>query len=160
MKARYAKYSDVEHVLDRLSKISTDEMATVGRNRWHAMGNAKACKNGGGLDCLFYDPANPLAIIGSVPMTEKPYIHRTWFIASQEYFDLGAKAVFGSMRYMTALAKSKPRITFEAVTASNHPHLQRWFAHMGFEKQEHYESISLFRRLPASVDEPSNIDAA
>ncbi len=160
LKARAASYTDVDHVLDRLSTISADEMRTISRTRWHALANAKACKHGGGLDCLFFDHDNPLAIFGTVPLTDTPYIHRTFFIASQEYFDAGPKAVFGSMRFMKGVSMAKPRITFEAMTASTHPDLNRWFAHMGFEKQEECEGITLFRRFPRSVDEPGNVDAA
>lgn len=158
MKARAAKFADVEHILENLSTITAAEMEAFRVNRWNVLQRAQACKKGlGGLDCLFIDEHNPLAIIGSLPLTEHPAIHRTWFIARQEYFDMGAKAVFGSMRYMTALAKSRPNITWEAITASEHPAVDRWFAFMGFEMAEQFENIRLFRRLPSSpVGAPAN----
>lgn len=161
MKARAATYADVAHVLANLSKITADEMSAISRTHWQSLGVAKACKKGGGLDCLFLDYQNPLAIFGSIPKTDHPAIHRTWFIASQEYFDLGAKAVLGSMRFMNGVARNNPRITFEAVTASGHPHLNRWFAHMGFKLKEQFENISLFERLPpASLSGPARLDVA
>lgn len=158
MKARLAKYADVEHVLENLSTITEAEMKAFHVDRWNVMQRARACKKGlGGLDCLFIDEGNPLAIIGSLPVTDHPAIHRTWFIARQEYFDMGAKAVFGSMRYMTALANSRPNITWEAVTASEQPDLDRWFAFMGFTLAEQFENIRTYRRLPKSpVGAPAN----
>jgi hypothetical protein len=146
---RPALYADVEHILDNLSDISAREMDVLQLDRWHAMGRARMCKKSGGLDCLLEKRGPPLAVIGTVQQKDRPYIHRTWFLASQEYFDMGARAVFGSMRYITALALSQPNITLEAITLSTHPHVERWFAHMGFEKVDH----SVYVRKP-KVDDP------
>jgi hypothetical protein len=130
---RPAKYSDVFAILEDLSDVSRAEMMNFDRSNWDALYCAKACMRGGGLDCLV-ENGTPLAVIGTVSNAEDCYKHATWFMASKKFFDLGVKSVIGGQRYMRQLAKSRPGVSFESLTASKHPQVERWFALLGFRR--------------------------
>jgi hypothetical protein len=136
------RFADVEYILENLSEVSAAEMMAFELTNWDMMHRARQCMKTGGLDCII-ENGKPLAVIGSI-YEKDPYIHRTWFIATQQYFDMGVKAVLASRRYMTTLAKSRPGVCFQAFTGSPHPQVERWFALLGFQKIQELDGFALY----------------
>ncbi len=140
---RRGTFADVDHVLSDLSDVSAIEMMNFECTKWDMLKRARACMDSGGLDCLVEND-EPLAMIGTVITNGQPYTHRTWFIASKKYFDMGVKSVIAGRRYMSTLAKSRPGVSFESLTASSHPEVERWFALLGFRRIQELDGFALY----------------
>jgi hypothetical protein len=137
------RYADVEYILEHLSEVSQAEMMAFELTNWDMMDRARKCMKSGGLDC-FIENNEPLALNGTIYDEKTPYVHSTWFIATQKYFDMGVKSVLATRRYMTALAKRHPGVCFRAFTGSPHPEVERWFALIGFRKIEDVGNFALY----------------
>lgn len=142
---RDARFTDVEEVMDKLSNVSLYEMGRAGvENAWQGLRRAKMCKDKGFLKVAF-DGDTPMFIFGAV--TVDSCTMRTWFIATEQYFDKKVSHVKDTARFMAEIAARYPNRVFEAISLSNHPSVNKWFAAIGFSRVKYTDGGTIYRHV-------------
>lgn len=119
--------TDIIEALDHLSDISKAELAAVGLDRGHTLaaardylrrGEAVTARADGEVVCVFGVFSNE-------------GFNRTWFLATDTYFRLGALAVLRTRKQLKSMAKRHAPMF--SITRSEHPDTMRWFMALGYQ---------------------------
>lgn len=128
MIVRPATLGDAMFVMKNLSEQSRSERDAMGVTDWQMLKM---------INGWMEDQGAAAGVVGSAPVVlfgiiKSDEVTTTWFLATQEYFDLGAPAVLHARRYLKSKRKEHgPLVT---VSRSNHPAVDRWFELLGYFK--------------------------
>lgn len=142
LRTRPATIGDAVSVLSRMSDVTKAEMQALGRGAFDTLVAAKTYIRDGDAVCAH--TRQPLFVLGLVPHAMVPNLKLTWFIATQEWFDLGAKGVLLGRKIMRDLAARHPGAIIQSVSLSPHPDAPRWFALHGFEEVDRGGNYAVF----------------
>lgn len=134
-----ATLADVKYVLDNLCEVNRAEHAALDLNSWEALKKAKDFMKHGEATTGFID-GKPAVVFGVV--WEESDWHRTWFVATEAYWNAGLAAVRHAREFLKKAARKGPLVTG---SCSPHPHVDHWFRVLGFEKLEESNGVKWFK---------------
>lgn len=140
-----ASYSDVDAVCHEISQISGAELFANGvDDHWKVKLRAKKCKDDGFLKVGFIGD-KPVCIFGGAKSEINTM--KTWFIATEEYFNGSVTTIRDTIRQMQHEAKVWPHFGFESASKSDHPAMLKWFRTLGFSfiKVDENSGARIFR---------------
>jgi hypothetical protein len=115
-----ATLSDLRHVVDNLSTQNQAEQEILGNTRWMTLKTAYQWLDGAVTAWWHEDPG---FIFGIRPN------HTSWFLATQQYFDGGAKAILAGRHFVRQMRTLHGG--FVTLSRSPHPDADRWFRLIG-----------------------------
>lgn len=129
IQVRLSSLTDIADVLANASDITREELHTVGVQPWAVL---KLLREQG-LDNTetAFDEHGPLYIFRHRKMAIGRE-RETTFLATQRYFDMGARGVLFARRHLSNIERFWPGTMFVANTYSSHPDVARWFSLLGF----------------------------
>lgn len=142
--ARPARLSDIIAVLERPSHITASEAATAGYTPWTLLKSLRVQLSAGEATTVCGNGV-PLFVVGHYPDPMRSTNRIMWFIATEDWFALGARSVLYGRRFMQSLRAQNPKISFTSISWSKHPRLARWFAFQGFELEERVGRAFVFK---------------
>ncbi len=132
MTVRTGTIHDAYAGAQKLSDINRNELISkFGDTWWDALKMVKDFLALGTATVLDID-GEPAAIFGHLPHTQHQNARVTWFLATNAYFELGARGVIMARRYLDQLQNVYPGETFYSLTNSDHPDVNRWFNLLGY----------------------------
>jgi hypothetical protein len=134
-----AKLWHVMDVLANLSPQNVGEFDHLGLSNWEAFKRINGFMQQGEATTLLLEN-RPCCVFGVV--WEPSDYHRTWFVATQNYWDLGLSGVRHAKRFLASAVRRGPLITG---SCSPHPDVERWFKLLGYEKIEETEGVKWFK---------------
>jgi len=132
LRSRPAQLGDAISVLTRCSDITKAELQQLGHSPFGALVLAKDYLKTGDAICVHN--RQPLFVLGLVPHPMVPRLKLTWFMATQEWFDLGAKGIRLGRRYMRQLADRHPGQIIQSLSLLTDRKTARWFRAHGFDE--------------------------
>lgn len=153
LRLRTATLVDVYTLAQDLSEISKGELtAMFGSNWWEALKLVKDFLKAGPADVLVAD-GKPVCALGHMPHSGMENTRITWFLASQAYFDMGARGVVYGRNYMKKLQRDYPGTVFYSYTRSPHSEVGRWFRACGMSYSGQVEGARAYvLPLPSQSD--------
>lgn len=146
LRARPATLKDVMAVLDHPSRITAAEIDTAGYTNWSLLKAVRMQMHIGEATTVSQNGA-PLFVVGHYPDPLRSRNRIMWFIATEEWFELGARSVLYGRRFMRDLRQRFPGKNFTCISWSRHPELARWFAFQGFTLEERAGQASVFKSV-------------
>jgi hypothetical protein len=134
------KLHDAAIIFANISDITFDELDAMGLDAWRAMKMVRQFSKQGEAFTGFYD-GRPVCIFGSVPDNG---VRSTWFVAAEEYFNIGISAVRFCRDFCADLVKRYGE-PLESVSWSKSKPLERWFAVHKFQVVERADLWTKFR---------------
>lgn len=147
--ARPTRLADVLAVLEDPSAITHGELTRAGFTKWTALKFLRDCLKDGEARTVFLGGEVGF-ILGVAPHPLLPRHSSLWFIATEAYWQTGAKGVRFGRSFLRAIEQRYPGEHLTARTWSDHPDVERWFALLGFERQS-FEGLSQVFVRPASM---------
>jgi hypothetical protein len=135
-----AKLWHVMDVLANLSAQNVSELDQLGLSNWETFKRINQFMQTGEATTLLLEDHRPCCVFG-VTWEPSDY-HRTWFIATERYWQLGMAGVRHARRFLKDAARRGPLITG---SCSPHPEVERWFKLLGYEKLEETEGVKWFK---------------
>lgn len=129
----------VHDVLLNLSEQNFDELEALRLTKWEAFKRIRDMMENGEATAMLVN-GRPVCVFGVV--WEPVGYHRTWFVATQAYWDLGMTGVRHARRFLADASRKGPLITG---SASPHPAVERWFRLLGYEKLEEKDGVKWFK---------------
>jgi len=146
LRARPASLMHVMAVLDRPSRVTAAEIDAAGYTNWSLLKAIRMQIAEGEATAVSQDGVT-LFVVGHYPDPLRSRNRIMWFIAAEQWFDLGARSVLYGRRFMRNLRKAHPGKTFTCISWSKHPELARWFAFQGFALEERAGQASVFKNV-------------
>jgi hypothetical protein len=126
-------------VMNNLSPQNAQELENLGLGLWEAFKRIKGFMQSGEATALLLGE-EPCCVFGVV-WDAKDY-HKTWFIATEEYWKLGMVGVRHARKFLQQARRNGPLITG---SASPHPEVERWFRLLGYEKMQEEGGVKWFK---------------
>jgi len=146
LRSRSATLKDVMAILESPSRITAAEMDTAGYTTWSLLKAIRAQMQAGETITVSQG-GEPLFVLGHYPDPLRTRNRIMWFIASEQWFGLGARSVLYGRRFMGDLRKRFPSTSFTCLSWSKHPDLVRWFAFQGFLLEERANQAAVFKSV-------------
>ncbi|HEY5798474.1 MAG TPA: hypothetical protein VIU82_26015 [Bosea sp. (in: a-proteobacteria)] len=146
LRARPSTLRDAMAILENPSRITAAEIDTAGYTTWSLLKAIRSQMQAGEATTVSQD-SGPLFVIGHYPDPLRSRNRIMWFIASEQWFGLGARSVLYGRRFMRDLRKRFPDTSFTCISWSKHPDLVRWFAFQGFLLEERAHQAAVFKSV-------------
>lgn len=146
--ARPTTLADVMAVLAAPSAVTARELERANLTQWQALklfrdslaeGEARTVRIDGEIGF----------ILGIAPHPMLPRRSSLWFIATEAYWRTGAAGVRLGRSFITSLESRYPGEYLTARSWSDHPHVERWFALLGFRLEAMHGLSRVFTRRPS-----------
>jgi hypothetical protein len=124
--------SDLYAILQNPSEITKREMERAEVTSWKLLKSLNELLRISNADTLHLN-GEPAIVFGHNPVAASFNRRVTWFVASEQYFALGARGVVFARNYLRRLHAVWPGTSFESYSYSDHPDLKRWFEALGFK---------------------------
>lgn len=145
MLVRKAFEGDINYIVENLSQVTIDELTELNRPDLEMRENILKSMQTFPAQVLVKD-GKAIAALGCERDESIPTALFTWFICTEDFWDLGVRGVVFGRKYMKELAKKHPECGIYTLSASPHPDQLRWFELLGgkFLKKEGGLSVYAF----------------
>lgn len=133
------KLEDLLYVLEHLSAQNASELETLCLSPWEITKRIRGFVKDGGAAFTGVYEGRPVFVFGLIFENE----NSSWFLATAEYFGLGAKAIGHARNFLREMKKRYG--SFVSGSCSRHPDVDRWFKVLGYEKIGENEGVKWFR---------------
>lgn len=154
---REANMHDLYLITRNLSDISRSELAAHPHSTTWDVLKSVAPMLDEGRTVVWLENDVPIMVFGHTKHPLAAPDRVTWFVATQRYFDLGARGVRFARGYLQRMQRDWPRTVFWTYSGSKHPAMKRWFKLLGYgpmvDQTKAYRSFTL---VPLAVPTVAN----